>query len=84
MFPPLLCSYLFCVRVDLRGHRGARWIPERPGGAGLDGAGGGGTDLIKIIKQRRRLTLELSAMWYMVVGVKPVLYSRSQVGVGSK
>ena len=42
------------------------------------------TDLIKIIKQRRRLTLELSAMWYMVVGVKPVLYSRSQVGVGSK
>ena len=42
------------------------------------------TDLIKIIKQRRRLTLELSAMWYMVVGVKPVLYSRSQVGVSSK
>lgn len=38
----MLCSYLFCVRVDLRGHRGARWIPERPGGTGLDGAGAGG------------------------------------------
>lgn len=39
---PLLCSYLFCVLVDLRGPRGARWIPERPGGTGLDAAGGGG------------------------------------------
>lgn len=42
-------------------------------------------DLIKIIKQMRRLTLELSAnVPYVVVGVRPVLYSEGQVGVGSK
>ena len=42
-------------------------------------------DLIKIIKRMRRLTLDLSAsVPYVVVGVRPVLYSEGQVGVGSK
>ena len=48
---PVLCSYLFCVLVDLRGPRGARWIPERPGGTGLDGAGGGGRQGRRRVRQ---------------------------------
>lgn len=41
--------------------------------------------LIRIIKRTRRQTLELSAsVPYVVVGMRPVLYSEGQVGVGSQ